>query len=393
MRTGKIVFLIVLASVIPTIANIFNPGTVGIPQLIAQIIITYLLFNLYDTKQYERLDGKLLLSLWFIILFIGALRAFLNNYSSYSGIRDSLLALLNIATVYCVFLGGLQNTKVYMKAFLIIMLPCAIISSYKWDAYGFTDVAHILYPISLFLLLTPYVSKIWRIFLIAVALFSFFYDISVRSNVLLLSLSVILILLYFISKYNYQIKFRKITWFASFILPIIFLFLGISGRYNFFAELMSSDVNISGGSKNRAYMVDSRTAVYEDVFHSFKGAESLLFGNSPVTKIKTRMNIMERKEGRNRTESGFLNILYFYGIVGILCYMCLSIYASYLAISHSNNKLATLVGLYVAFKFIFIFIEEPSITMTTYFAIGLCLNPMFRNAEEDEVKQILRGEA
>lgn len=105
------------------------------------------------------------------------------------------------------------------------------------------------------------------------------------------------------------------------------------------------------------------------------------------------MNIMERKEGRNRTESGFLNILYFYGIVGILCYMCLSIYASYLAISHSNNKLATLVGLYVAFKFIFIFIEEPSITMTTYFAIGLCLNPMFRNAEEDEVKQILRGEA
>lgn len=393
MRTEKIVFLIVLASVIPTIANIFNPGTVGIPQLIAQIIITYLLFNLYDTKQYERLDGKLLLSLWFIILFIGALRAFLNNYSSYSGIRDSLLALLNIATVYCVFLGGLQNTKVYMKAFLIIMLPCAIISSYKWDAYGFTDVAHILYPISLFLLLTPYVSKIWRIFLIAVALFSFFYDISVRSNVLLLSLSVILILLYFISKYNYQIKFRKITWFASFILPIIFLFLGISGRYNFFAELMSSDVNISGGSKNRAYMVDSRTAVYEDVFHSFKGAESLLFGNSPVTKIKTRMNIMERKEGRNRTESGFLNILYFYGIVGILCYMCLSIYASYLAISHSNNKLATLVGLYVAFKFIFIFIEEPSITMTTYFAIGLCLNPMFRNAEEDEVKQILRGEA
>ena len=393
MRTGKIVFLIVLASVIPTIANIFNPGIVGIPQLISQILITYFLYNLYATKQYELLDGKRILKLWLIILFIGVVRAFFFNYSSYEGIRDSLLALLNIATVYCVFLGGLQNTKVYMKAFLIIMLPCAIISSYKWDAYGFTDVAHILYPISLFLLLTPYVSKIWRIFLIAVALFSFFHDISVRSNVLLLSLSVILILLYFISKYNYQIKFRKITWFASFILPIIFLFLGISGRYNFFAELMSSDVNISGGSKNRAYMVDSRTAVYEDVFHSFKGAESLLFGNSPVTKIKTRMNIMERKEGRNRTESGFLNILYFYGIVGILCYMCLSIYASYLAISHSNNKLATLVGLYVAFKFIFIFIEEPSITMTTYFAIGLCLNPMFRNAEEDEVKQILRGEA
>ena len=387
MYSGKIVFYIVLASVIPTIANIFNPGTVGIPQLIAQIVIAYLLYNLYGTRQYELLDGGFIFKSWLIILFFGAVRAFLINYSSYAGIRDSLLALLNIATAFCAYLGGLENTKTYLKAFLIIILPCAIISSLKWDAYGLTDVAHILYPISLLLLLTPYVSKKWRITMIAIALFSFFHDVSVRSNVLLLSFSAVLLILYLISKYNYQIRFRKITWIACFILPALFLFLGISGRYNFFAELMSTNINISSGSKDRAYMVDSRTAVYEDVFRSFDDAGSLILGNSPVSKIKTQMNIQDQEKGRNRTESGFLNILYYYGVIGILCYMCLSMYASHLAVFRSNNRLATLIGLYVAFKFLFIFIEEPSITMTTYFAIGLCLNPEFRNMEEEEVKQ------
>lgn len=391
MYSGKIVFYIVLASVIPTIANIFNPGTVGIPQLIAQIVIAYLLYNLYGTRQYELLDGGFIFKSWLIILFFGAVRAFLINYSSYAGIRDSLLALLNIATAFCAYLGGLENTKTYLKAFLIIILPCAIISSLKWDAYGLTDVAHILYPISLLLLLTPYVSKKWRITMIAIALFSFFHDVSVRSNVLLLSFSAVLLILYLISKYNYQIRFRKITWIACFILPALFLFLGISGRYNFFAELMSTNINISSGSKDRAYMVDSRTAVYEDVFRSFDDAGSLILGNSPVSKIKTQMNIQDQEKGRNRTESGFLNILYYYGVIGILCYMCLSMYASHLAVFRSNNRLATLIGLYVAFKFLFIFIEEPSITMTTYFAIGLCLNPEFRNMEEEEVKQILQG--
>lgn len=391
MYSGKIVFYIILASVIPTIANIFNPGTVGIPQLIAQIVIAYLLYNLYGTRQYELLDGGFIFKSWLIILFFGAVRAFLINYSSYAGIRDSLLALLNIATAFCAYLGGLENTKTYLKAFLIIILPCAIISSLKWDAYGLTDVAHILYPISLLLLLTPYVSKKWRITMIAIALFSFFHDVSVRSNVLLLSFSAVLLILYFISKYNYQIRFRKITWIACFILPALFLFLGISGRYNFFAELISTNINISSGSKDRAYMVDSRTAVYEDVFRSFDDAGSLILGNSPVSKIKTQMNIQDQEKGRNRTESGFLNILYFYGVIGILCYMCLSMYASHLAVFRSNNRLATLIGLYVAFKFLFIFIEEPSITMTTYFAIGLCLNPEFRNMEEEEVKQILQG--
>ena len=93
MYSEKIVFYIVLASVIPTIANILNPGIVGIPQLIAQILIAYFLYNLYTTKQYEQLDGKWILKFWLIILFFGAVRAFAINYSSYTGIRDSLLAV------------------------------------------------------------------------------------------------------------------------------------------------------------------------------------------------------------------------------------------------------------------------------------------------------------
>ena len=48
-----------------------------------------------------------------------------------------------------------------------------------------------------------------------------------------------------------------------------------------------------------------------------------------------------------------------------------------------------MTGLYVVFKFMFIFIEEPRISMITYFAIGLCMNPEFREMSDSEIKETL----
>lgn len=390
MSSKRIIFIIVLASAIPVIANILNPGKVGIAMLIERIVIAYLLYYLYGSAQYEKLDGRRILKVWILILFVGAIRAFIFNYSSFDGLRDSILAFLNIATVYCVYLGSIENAKYYLKSFVVIMIPCALISDLYWNSYGTTDVAHILYPVSLFLLLIPYLSTKWKIFIILIVIYSIFHDISVRSNILLLGFSFILLLLFILNRYNNTIRFKKIMWISCFIFPIIFLFLGISGRYNIFTELMSSNIQIEGGSKDRTYFVDSRTVVYADVFSSIEDVGSLIYGNSPVSKIKTHMALRysSYKNGRNSTESGFLNILYFYGILGVVCFLCLALYSSYLSVFHSNNKLAILLGLYVSFKFLFIFIEEAHISMITYFAIGLCLNPDFRKMFDEDIKSV-----
>lgn len=393
MSSEKIIFFIVFASAIPIITNILVPGMVGIPSLIAKLMIAYFLYYFYGTSQYDSLDGKNVLGIWIFILLIGIFRAFIFNYSSYDGIRDSILALLNLAIVYCVYLGSFKNIIYYLRAFVVIMLPCAIFSDIIWKGYGLTDVAHILYPISMFLLLVPYMNKKWKMILIVIALYSIFHDISVRANILLLGFSFILLILFACSKRHYSIRLKKTIWVGCLTLPIIFLFLGISGRYNIFTELMSSPIQISGGTKDRSYFVDSRTIVYVDVFNSIDNTESLIFGKSPVSKIKTHMALRDSsyREGRNSTESGFLNILYFYGIIGVICFWCLVAYSSYKAIFCSNNKLAILLGLFVSFKFLFFFIEEPSFSMVTYFAIGLCLNPAFREMVDENIKESFSG--
>lgn len=389
MKIERIILYTILALAIPIIFNIIKPGHVGVPLFISGLILLYLAYCLYMSKQYEVLNGKTLLKVWMSILFFGSLRALVLNYTSFNGLRDSLLSFLNISIILCVFIGNIWNLKTYLKYFLIIMIPCAAFSALSWRGYGLTDVAHILYPISLFLLILPYVTKKTKILILTVAIISLFYDISVRSNVFLLGGTLVFLCIYYISKNSVVLKYRRLIWSIFLILPLVLLLLGVLGKYNIFKEIMSSDIHIEvSGSKNRSnYLTDSRTMVYVDVLNSIDGIDGWLLGYSPVSKIKTGMskNNSDYKMGRNSTECGFLNILYYYGFIGIICFLVIIIYSSYLGLFKSNNKLVMMIGLYVAFKFFFMFLEEPSISMTTYFAIGLCLNSSFREMSDQQI--------
>lgn len=393
MKIERIILYTVLALGIPIVANIISPGIVGIPKLISGIILAYVTYCLYMSHQYEKLDGKVYIKIWIWILIIGSVRAFIINYSSFTGLRDTLLSLFNICIVLSVFLGSAWNLKKYLSYFQIVMIPCAIFSALYWKSYGVSDVAHILYPNSLFILLLPYVNNRRKMIILTITIFSFFYDVSVRSNVLLLCGTVLLLIVFYLSKKDIVLKYRMLIWTTLLILPFTLFFLGVTGKYNVFKELMSSDIKIeASGSKNRRnYLTDSRTMVYYDVLTSISGVKGWVFGYSPVSKIKTQMakNNSAYKEGRNSTECGFLNTLFQYGIIGILCFFFIIVYSSYLGLFESNNKLAMLIGAFVAFKFLFMFVEEPNISMTTYFAIGLCLNPNFRKMSDKQLKEVL----
>lgn len=392
MKTERIILYMVLALGIPIIANIISPGAVGMPKLISGLILAYLAYCLYMSHQYEDLNGIIYIKVWIWILVIGSIRAFFLNYSSFTGLRDSLLSLLNICLLLSIFLGSACNLKKYLSCFQIVMIPCAFFSALYWTSYGTSDVAHILYPISLFILLLPYVGKRQKMIIVAIAIFSIFYDVSIRSNILLLFGSFLLLIVYYFSRYDIMLKGRTLIFSIFLALPLTLFFLGVTGKYNVFKELMSSDIQIEvSGSKNRDnYLTDSRTMVYFDVLTSMDGIKGWLLGYSPVSKIKTQMakSNSAYKKGRASTECGFLNTLFRYGLLGVFCLFSLIAYSSYLGLFASNNKLAMVIGAFVAYKFFFLFIEEPDISMTTYFAIGLCLNPDFRGMSEEQLKEI-----
>lgn len=384
------IFLIVLFSAIPTFFNILNPGIVGIPSLVSYLLILIVFFRLYKSKEYDRFDGQKYLKIWFFILLIGAIKALFLNYASYSGLRDSVLSFFYSVPLLFVLLSKIENIYSYLKSFLLVFIPCAVYSSIKWEGFGFTDVAHVLSPIAFFVLFVPFLPGKWKWIILSVSLFSLLYDLSVRSNVLSLFFSYFVLLLFYLKNNISWSKITNIICLCCIVVPFIFLYLGASGTYNIFQEMMSENIKLEvEGRKQRGenYLIDSRTGVYIDVLSSIDDVPELIFGASPVTKFKTLMakTIRDYRSGRNKTESGFLNILKFYGLIGVFSFLALNVYASYLGLSKSRNNLSVVIALFIAFKILYIFVEDPDIPMITYFAIGFCLNPKFRNMTDNQI--------
>ena len=89
-----------------------------------------------------------------------------------------------------------------------------------------------------------------------------------------------------------------------------------------------------------------------------------------------------------------LNYIQYGGMLGLLIYGLLLIVASYKAVFKSNNKLMVLVGLYVAFKFLFSFIEDrvgfqPN-TFYLFLAVGMCYNVSLREMDDEEMREYIQ---
>lgn len=91
---------------------------------------------------------------------------------------------------------------------------------------------------------------------------------------------------------------------------------------------------------------------------------------------------------RQRCETSILNIFNYFGIIGIILYLVIFIYASFLAIYKSRNLFISVIGIYVAFRWLFAWIEDFSRFDLNYLflwiLIGICYSPIFRNMSNKE---------
>ena len=98
------------------------------------------------------------------------------------------------------------------------------------------------------------------------------------------------------------------------------------------------------------------------------------------------------KEGRRSTESGMLNYIQWGGIVGGMVYFLLFVKASYYGIFKSRNWFCIMLGLWVAYKGLFSFIEDRiSFSISSLFifiSLGICLNKNIRLMSDEKIKLI-----
>ena len=93
--------------------------------------------------------------------------------------------------------------------------------------------------------------------------------------------------------------------------------------------------------------------------------------------------------------SGLANVFTWTGLIGVILYSILFFRASYFAVNKSKNIYAKMLGIYVAFRWLYAWVEDVNNFSLNYFMlmvmIGLCFSHSFRHMTDKEVVFWVRG--
>ncbi|CAM4099796.1 O-Antigen ligase [Zobellia roscoffensis] len=344
------------------------------------------------------------------------------RYKKYFFIESSLPVLIKIflwmvvfQVVHGIFVAqGYWDYKVLIRNIFIFALPLSILVFSSPMLLRKTLHVWFIYATAAFLILVPlmgphYVGMYWvpvlfmllflrilprgqKIFILCIlALVFIFGSLGARSTIIKYSVALILGLSLYTKMYRFKQLLRMIH-VGLMALPVVLLMLGLTGVFNVFkldeyasslsgVELRDSSGEIEGGTLT----ADTRTGIYiENITSAIKhdyvwkghslarGHESVLFGD---------VDLYGRGE-RPSSEVSILNIFTYFGIFGVLVYFGIFCTASYKAIMQSRNKYMRVLGIFVAFRWVYAWIEDYNEfnlnTLFLWIMIGMCYSTVFR---------------
>jgi hypothetical protein len=279
----------------------------------------------------------------------------------------------------------------YFFTFGFLLIPLAIATNREL-------YSRLMIPVSIFILFIPYLKPKWRKLILLVAIVSILVVIDFRTNIIKTTISLLILLLYYFRKYVLK-SWIKVIHIVIFALPLLLLYLGTSDQYNIFANT-SQNNNYSikaqkGDLGNENLAADTRTFLYVEVLTSLVKNGTLLIGEGASGKYKSDyFDIFADHRGRYGSEVGFLNVLLYSGIVGVIIYFLILFLSSYYAINNSNNFLCKMLGLLIAGKWLLFFIEEFTTfdlnMLFTWVLIGLVCTREFRLMTDGDLKTFFK---
>lgn len=271
----------------------------------------------------------------------------------------------------------------------------------RTDAFGFY-----LIPITFLLLFLPILNKRQKTLLLGATFIVLVADLGARSSVIKFSLPLLILIIYYFRNII-PVKTIETLRLSLFIIPILFLVLGVSGVFNVFkmneyikGEYTSMGVDGEGNIVEQDIIVDTRTFLYVEVLESAVNNNYWLLGRTPArgNDSDTFGVIAAELTGRYErieNEIGLANVFTWTGIVGVILYFLIFYRATFLAINKSRNIYVKMLGVYVAFRWLFSWIEDVNNFSLNYFMLmimlGLCFSYSFRNMTDNEIIIWARG--
>ena len=352
-------------------------------------------FVFYDTHQRKLMVFITIFLWWNLLAFFHGLfkaeiywdwKALINNTM---GIMVPLLAYS--ATNLAVSQELLSKYMKWTFPFFPLVIPFVFLGT--WGEY--------LAPLTFLLFFLPVIPMRYKLVVLAGTLAVVTSSMDSRSDIIKFSIPILLLVYYLFKKMPLKIAF-ELPRLALMLAPIILFLLAISGIFNPFAMNDYADMAPieTDRETSKEITADTRTGLYVEVIQSAIRHNSWLMGRSPArgndTEIfgKTMEEITGRRE-RYGNEASILNIFTWTGIIGVILYFLIFWRVTFLAIHRSNNIFAKMIGVYLAFRWLYAWVEDFNVFNLNYFTlwlmIGLCMSKAFRELTDDGVTIWARG--
>lgn len=248
----------------------------------------------------------------------------------------------------------------------------------------------------------PIIPKKWKFIIGGLLIIMLFIDLGARSQVIK-SAVVLLIALGVCFKRFVSTKLLKFIHAFCYILPIILLYLGISGRFNIFQDLSSHEGKyvekkvVNGQVKQNDLAADTRTFIYVEVIESALKHNYVIWGRTPARGNDSAFfgyynaeNLKTGKYERHANELCHLNVFTWLGLIGVVLYSLIYFISSYLAVYKSNNKYIKYLGCFIAFRWAYGWIEDFNsfdiMNTALWMMIAMGISVRFRSMSNEEFK-------
>lgn len=369
---------------------------------IFQLLFLYITFNINSSKNLINSDWNLLkvyLAWCFFNIIRGALFYTLGNYWIWKSLIVGSFDVLIPSLVY-VYSNPQIIGKIlrywYKYALFLFVILFPFLSKGAYHFY--------LGPIYIVGCFWSIYKRKWRCIILFLLLLMMVADYGARSQVIKTGVVFLLSIGYIYRRFITYSMLKAIHW-ICYILPIILLILGLSGTFNIFEDLSSSNegkyveqkIDKDGNVVDDDLSSDTRTFIFVEIINSAINNNYVIWGRTPARGNDSlsfgAVNAEDLKTGlyeRHANETGLPSLFTWLGLVGLVLLSLIYLRSSYLAVYKSNNLFIKYLGCFVAFRWAYGWIEDmycyQPMILALWMMIGMCISEKFRNMNDAEMK-------
>ena len=186
---------------------------------------------------------------------------------------------------------------------------------------------------------------------------------------------------------KYVARIYKVLFIVFLMSPLVLSYLGYKGIFNVF----NMEGYVQSSNLKEDDLVDTRSFLYLLIQQKLEKENAVFAGVGLGVSYWDDFNSLSGNleldnMGRNATESGLLNMYFWGGLIGAFLFSMLFWISAYYGIFKSKNNICKLIGVFIMFRWVISFVDEPNIWVCSnilmFFFMGLCLNKQIRKMDD-----------